>query len=112
MPLAGALPPGYATEYLMGVVLVLALLGAAAWGVRRLQGHVAGPRAGLRVEASLALGGKERLLIVEVEGERLLLGAGAGGVRTLSRLAARDGAPAPDLPADGWLARTLRRDAP
>ena len=101
------LPAGYVAEYLTGVALVLAVLIALAWVARRMQGHAGAGRGALRVEASMPLGGKERLVIVEVEGERLLLGVGSGGVRTLSRLGA-GGATATDSAGDGWLERALR----
>jgi flagellar protein FliO/FliZ len=105
------LPSGYIAEYLLGVVLVLLLLGVMAWLARRMQRHVPGSHGGLRLEASMPLGAKERLAIVEVEGERLLLGIGAGGVRALTQLPPRAGEPRDAAPTGSWLQRTLRREA-
>jgi len=90
-------------------------LGAFAVILRRLQGRAGAGRGALRVRAALALGGRERLLIVEAEGERLLLGVGAGGVRLLRCLgpagAGPDAIPGPaPAPAQDWLARTLGRE--
>ena len=109
-PLAQGLPAGYASEYLLGVTCVLLALGVMAWLARRMQGMGGAGRGSLRVESSLPLGGKERLLVVQVEGERLLLGVGAGGVRHLAHLAPRELPAAEHGPPDGWLARTLRRE--
>jgi len=115
---AGAVPalaPGASAEYLLGIVLVMLALGAFAVILRRLQGRAGAGRGALRVRAALALGGRERLLIVEAEGERLLLGVGAGGVRLLRCLgpsgAGPDATPGPaPAPAQDWLARTLGRE--
>lgn len=103
-----ALAPGQAGEYLVGVVLVMLALGAFAFVMRRLQMRIGGAQGALRVCAALPLGGKERIVIVEAEGERLLLGVGAGGVKLLRKLKPRDASPAlPAAPGNTWLSRTL-----
>ena len=107
-----ALTPGPAAEYLLGVVLVMLALAAFAFVMRRLQMRVGGARGALRVCAALPLGGKERVVIVEAEGERLLLGVGPGGVKLLRKL--KPGAATPELaaaPGNTWLARTLNGGA-
>lgn len=79
--------------FALGVVLaVLALLRLALRPglARRLGGG--GVR--LRIEASCALGPRQRLHVVEVDGERLLLGATDSAVRLLRRLPVRATAPA------------------
>jgi len=63
----------------------------AALGLLRLALGFAGGRAGLRrrslrVVESCALGPRQRLVIVEVEGRRLLLAGGEGGVRLIEAL--------------------------
>ncbi|MBB6186242.1 flagellar biosynthetic protein FliO [Rhodanobacter sp. MP7CTX1] len=65
---------------LAGIVL---LIFAAGWLGRRLQGRqfVGGRR--LRCLETLPVGSRERVLLLEVEGQRVLVGVGAGGVRTL-----------------------------
>lgn len=76
------------------LALVLAVLLAALTLLRLALGTRLGRRLGaggarLRVEASCALGPRQRLHVVEVDGERLLLGASDGGVRLLRRLPGR-----------------------
>lgn len=70
----------------LSLFLVLGLVIALGWIARRLsagRGMLAqGP---LRVRASLALGMKERLVLVEAAGENLLLGVGAAGMTCLHR---------------------------
>lgn len=65
------------------LVLVLGLILGLAWLLKRLPGSGFRQADGLKVVASIALGGKERAAVVQVGGEQLLLGIGAGGVRTL-----------------------------
>ncbi|WP_409601854.1 flagellar biosynthetic protein FliO [Thermomonas sp.] len=80
---------------LFALALVLGLIFALAWLARRVPG-LAGMRGGngLRVVASLALGTRERLVVVEVGQTQLLLGTGATGTRLLHTLEA----PLPEAP--------------
>ena len=101
--------PGYAAEYLLGVVLVMIALGVFAFLARRLQGHVSGGQDGLRVRASLALGGKERLVLVQVHDETLVLGVSPGRVQLVSKIDGAPLAPAISAPRNSWLSRTLSK---
>jgi flagellar protein FliO/FliZ len=71
----------------LALVLVIGLILALAWLAKRLPGFrgAAGAPA-LRVVASLALGPRERVVVVAVGDTQLLLGVGAGGMRTLHTL--------------------------
>jgi flagellar protein FliO/FliZ len=64
---------------------VLALLAATVWALRA---SAAGRRAGqgLAVESALSLGDKRSLVIVKVEGRRLLVGVAPGGVSLVTEL--------------------------
>ncbi len=55
------------------IVVVLALLGAAAWALRRSASFRRSAGA-LSVETAVSLGERRSLVIVAVEGRRLLLG--------------------------------------
>ncbi|CBA15894.1 flagellar biosynthetic protein FliO [Xanthomonas albilineans] len=68
------------------LLLVLGLILAMAWVLKRLPGSGFRPTDGLRVVASLAVGAKERVVVIDVNGEQLLLGVSPGGVSTLHRL--------------------------
>ena len=74
--------PGLGGAFL-ALVLVLGLILGLAWLLKRLPGSGFRQADGLRVVASISLGAKERAAVVQVGGEQLLLGIGAGGVRTL-----------------------------
>lgn len=77
------------------LLLVLALIVGLSWLLKRMPGGGFRQAEGLRVVASIPLGARERAAVVQVGGEQLLLGIGAGGVRTLHVLAE----PLPDAAA-------------
>lgn len=74
--------PGLGGAFL-ALVLVLGLIVGLGWLLKRLPGGGFRQADGLRIVASIPLGAKERVAVVQVGGEQLLLGIGAGGVRTL-----------------------------
>jgi len=65
---------------------VLALVIGLGWLLKRMPGSGFRPAEGLRVVASLTVGAKERVVVVEVNGTQLLLGVTAGGINTLHQL--------------------------
>ncbi|GAB2525081.1 flagellar biosynthetic protein FliO [Lysobacter humi (ex Lee et al. 2017)] len=69
---------------LFSLVLVVGLILGLGWLARRMPGLQRGGSASqLKVVASVALGPRERAMVVDVGGQQLLLGVGQGGVRTL-----------------------------
>jgi len=91
-----------------GLLLVLGLVFAVAWLLRRLQ-RLQGLRPGaMRVVAGLAVGQRERLLVVQVGEEQLLIGVAQGRVEKLHELAAPIDAGAAQAAAGGF-AGELRR---
>jgi flagellar protein FliO/FliZ len=91
---------------LAGVVLALVLVLVLAWLVlkllsRTMQGRAAaGGGPPLRVERVLAVGARERLVLVRHGPVQLLLGVTAGSIRVLERTPAPDdmGSPGPPPP--------------
>lgn len=72
---------------LFSLILVVALILALGWLARRMPGVARNSNVtGLRVVASLPIGQRERLLVVEVGDTQLLIGAGPGGIQTLHTL--------------------------
>lgn len=86
---------------LLSLALVVALIVLAAWGLRRSPlGAFARANGPLKVVATLPLGPKERLVLVETGGMRLLLGVAPAGIFRLdeparSQRPATAGGPAP-----------------
>lgn len=112
-----AAPPSAASTLggtLFALALVLGLIFGLAWLARRMPG-LAGMRGnGLRVIASTPLGARERLVVVEVGEQQLLLGTGASGTRLLHVLEAPlpVESPAQPVPFAQLLARQFGKKTP
>ena len=77
--------PGFGelSQIIGALVVVLALIAALAYGAQRLKlGRPAGTRH-LKVIDTLPLGPRDRLLLVEVGAERVLLGCSSGRIERL-----------------------------
>lgn len=71
----------------LALVLVVGLILLLAWLAKRMPGlGGASGNPALRIVGSLALGPRERVVVVAVGDTQLLLGVGAGGTRTLHTL--------------------------
>ncbi|MDH5255402.1 MAG: flagellar biosynthetic protein FliO, partial [Gammaproteobacteria bacterium] len=91
----GGLPAGDLTaaaiRMVIGLAVVLALLGATAWVSRRFRVG-AGMRGGLiEVVSGLSLGARERVVLIRVGGDQVLVGVSPSGMRTLHVLQQNDG---------------------
>ena len=83
-PMATVGAPGY-LSMLLSLLVVVALILALAWIARRF--NLAQPGGGaMKVVAMLPLGGKERVVIVEVQGRQYMLGVTSSQVRLLETL--------------------------
>jgi flagellar protein FliO/FliZ len=72
---ATALADGELWRSLFAIVVVFGLLFALAWAARRGRlGFFGKPPASVRVEATVPLGERRSLMVVAIEGRRLLLG--------------------------------------
>ena len=90
-PAAATLPSPAAgvAQSLLGLLLVLGILFAATWALRRFK-LVGGGAQGLQVLQGVSLGSKERAVVVRVQGRRLLLGVASGQVSLLAELRDED----------------------
>ncbi len=70
-------------QTLLGLTAVLALIAGLAWGVKRFGRLPGAGGAGLRIEGGVSLGPRERVVLLNVEGTRLLVGVAPGRVQTL-----------------------------
>lgn len=101
----------------LGLLLVLALIGALGWAVSRLRGIVPGGPAPVKVIGSAAVGTRERVVVVEVGGQWLVVGVAAGGVTLLDKTVPQPlsaAAPAaPELPKfAAWLKQAMDKRRP
>ena len=92
---AAPAPAAGLAQVTLSLLLVLAAVFAAAWLLRRVRGlQRTRSSEGLAVVAEVAVGPRERVVLVEVGGERVLVGVAPGSVRAIkSWPAAAGGAP-------------------
>lgn len=117
---AVAQPAGSAAGSLMqttfALLLVLGLLAALAWFLKRYGPKAAGGSANVRMVGALNLGGRERIMVVEVGDQWIVVGASPGRVNALATMPRQhtvDPHPVvqPGLPMAGgfadWLKQTI-----
>jgi flagellar protein FliO/FliZ len=67
----------------LGLLAVLALIFALAWLYRRYGNYTPFNRADIQVLGGVSLGSREKAVLLEVEGTRLLVGVATGHISTL-----------------------------
>jgi flagellar protein FliO/FliZ len=92
----------------LGLALVLALIFAVGWLMRRLAPARGGGTGPLRVVGSQALGARERVVLLEVGEQWLVVGVAPGNVRSLATLPRGELPPAPANPATAFAAMLAR----
>ena len=109
VPVAGASVGGQLTQLVLGLLLVLGLIFALAWLLRRVQ--QAGPRQGqgqvIELISSRALGARDRLVLVQVGNEQILLGLTPGRITPLHVLKEPVQVPGSAQPATPEFAKRL-----
>jgi flagellar protein FliO/FliZ len=73
-------------QVLLGLGLVLAAIAATAWLLKRLGPGQVSASGSLRVVGGVAIGPKERVVLVDVGDTRLVLGVSPGHVSTLHQM--------------------------
>jgi flagellar protein FliO/FliZ len=100
---------------LVGLILVLGLILGMAWLLKRMPGTGLGLRQNdrLRVVSMLSVGAKDRVMVIEVNGEQLLIGVSAGGINKLHQLSEPLPLPPAAAPLPNFaelLAKRLRKE--
>jgi flagellar biosynthetic protein FliO len=90
MPASSA--TGSLLQTLFALIVVLGVLGALAWFLKRYGPKAMGGSANLRVVGSLNLGGRERLLVVEIGNQWIVVGASPGRVNALATMPKQESA--------------------
>lgn len=67
----------------VGLVVVVALIYGCAWIIRRMNGMSGMNNGAIKVVSVMALGARERIALIEVGGQQILLGITPSTVRTL-----------------------------
>ena len=115
MPATSGPGAGGLLQTIFALLLVLGLLAGLAWFMKRYGPKAMGSSANLRVVGALNIGGRERIMVVEVGDQWIVVGAAPGRVNALHTMPrqegeaeiapAADGAPAASF-AD-WLKKTI-----
>lgn len=89
-PVKQVAPVGSTSGQMLTVIgallLVIAAIYASVWGIKRLGNFTQPGDSQLKVLSGLMVGPKERVVLIECAGEKLLLGVGTGQVNLLHRL--------------------------
>ena len=70
----------------MGLAIVLILIALASWAARRLQVFRPKGQGHLRLIEGMAMGARDKLLLVDVDGQRVLIGVSPGRMQALANL--------------------------
>jgi flagellar protein FliO/FliZ len=114
LPFAANGGAGYLAQLLVGLLVVLAAIVALAFMMRRMTGVQSRLGSEFRVVSGISLGARERMLLVQVGEQQLVVGVAPGRVQTLHVLdkpieaAARAPAGGVAAQAESPFARRLR----
>lgn len=67
----------------IGLIAVIAIIYGCAWIIRRMNGMTGMNNDAIKVVSVMALGARERLALIEVGGQQILLGITPTAIRTL-----------------------------
>ena len=95
MTMAPSSSAGSLLQTIFALVFVLALLIGLAWVMKRYGPKAMGGNSKMRVVSSLNLGGRERVVLIEVADQWIVVGASPGRINALATLPRQEG----DLPA-------------
>lgn len=77
--------------------VVIAVIFVAAFLLRRVQGLRGAGQGGVVIKGGLQVGARERVLLIEAQGRRVLVGVAPGSVRALHVFEASEQASVPEL---------------
>lgn len=111
-PAASAGSLGSLFQVLLGLILVLGLMAGAVWLLKRM--GVSGPASAnvAKIVGGVSLGNRERVVVVEVADQWIVVGVAQGQVNGLATMPRREVAPPPSgAPAApnfaNWLKQTI-----
>ena len=116
MPASSAPATGSLLQTILALVLVLGLLLGLAWFLKRYGPRAMGASANVKLVGALNIGGRERIMVVEVGDQWIVVGASPGRVNALATMPRQEGAEthaslAAHVPSAGsfgdWLKKTI-----
>lgn len=85
-PSTAGIPTGTYLQATLALLLIIALLFGATWAARKVSGGKMFGQGNMRVISGIALGPRERIVLIEVEDQWLVIGVVPGQIRTLHTL--------------------------
>ncbi len=116
MPASTAPATGSLLQTILSLVLVLGILLGLAWFLKRYGPRAMGASANVKLVGALNIGGRERIMVVEVGDQWIVVGASPGRVNALATMPRQEGvepqaalaAHAPSAGSFGdWLKNTM-----
>ncbi|BDT60579.1 hypothetical protein MasN3_40730 [Massilia varians] len=92
MPAPSAPATGSLLQTILALLLVLGLLFGLAWFMKRFGPRVMGASANIKLVGALNIGGRERIMVVEVGNQWIVVGASPGQVNALATMPRQEGA--------------------
>lgn len=112
-PAAATSSAGSLLQVVFGLLVVLGLLAAALWFLKRMGGGRFAPGSVVKIIGGVSVGNRERVMVVEVADQWIVIGVAPGRVSTLASMprqdtpAAQAAAGAPNFSA--WLKQTIEK---
>ncbi|TDU25802.1 flagellar biosynthetic protein FliO [Panacagrimonas perspica] len=80
---------GSVVQMVLSLVAVVAVILGLAWMTRRMQGLRGASNGALRVKATIAVGMKERVVLIEASGRQFVIGVAPGCVNLIGAVEAQ-----------------------
>lgn len=105
-------PAGSLFQVLLGLILVLGLMAALAWSIKRFSGGRPMGNTLVRIVGGVSVGTRERILVVEAADQWIVVGVAPGSVNALTTMPRQESVPANTaMPAGehfpAWLKQAL-----
>ncbi|BBP03849.1 hypothetical protein TPL01_04600 [Sulfuriferula plumbiphila] len=100
-------------QVLLGLILVLGLMAALAWTLKRFGATRAAGDAAIRIVGGVSVGGRERVLIIEAADQWIVVGVAPGRVNALATMPRQEHAAPMAAPVaknfSTWLKQTVEK---
>jgi len=104
---APATSSGNLLRVLMGLIVVLGLMAAAAWTLKRFGAAKSAGGTVVRIVGGVSVGNRERVLVVEVADQWIVVGVAPGRVNALATMARSETNPTGSASTDASPARNF-----
>ncbi|CAL62037.1 Putative flagellar protein FliO [Herminiimonas arsenicoxydans] len=104
---------GNLLQVTLGLLVVLGLMAAAAWMLRRFTGAKGSSAANIKIIGGVSVGNRERVVVVEIADQWIVVGVAPGRVNALSTMPRQETPVITDAPPaknfSSWLAQTIEK---